>query len=307
MVSAREYNDRVRAAARNQPLRGVTRPGIGIGNHDWKITVARGDDLSTINSQLSDTWRVYVGPGAVNDRIASITYLRTGDPRGWTMPDDYPAIPEMKRIYGKDFQLVDRKLTDKIDPPYLVVTSPAPSSSSSSSSSSSLGDFERVPDRSRPPFFRTEPMWELDLYQARVFIVANQAKFMRIEDLLHFPFPATFNRFRVAAARALPDKLLGSDTGGFFELGRLYLLRDPEGQTQDQLLAQQTCFWSLWTINSNPNPYGGFNLLPGSAPNTGLIANSVGAGLGAAFSDFINQIIAGIYESAASVEFWTAP
>ena len=270
-MNSTQFNELVRDAARNQPLRGVKRNAGGPSSHHWKTRVARvsGDPRQ---------WRCYVGPGVINDRVAAITYLRTGDPRGWEMPPDYPGIAAMQRIYGSGFTVVDRVLTEKQDRPHLLLTAP-------SEDGSDTGDFERVPDEYREPFFMTEPMWKLDLWQAVVFATAAPRRYSRVENSLGFPAPTSTARFRVATRSRMPDLSPGIiAAGGQIELARLFLTRDPARPDRDAIHVQQRVFWSLATRNVEP-------LL--DIPALGEIGNIVLGGL----SDLLG--------SGASVQFWS--
>ncbi len=284
-MTSEQFNAAVRAAARNQPLGGTRRGGSGEPWHHWKVRVEKADPSAEGNQ-----YRVLIGPGAVNDSIAAITYLATGDPRQWE-PATSPATAT-----------VDRLLTEPEDPPHLLIETPL---------AADLGDFERVPDdERRPSAFRSKADWEKQLWQCSVFVSATPANYGRVENRLHFPLPKRNTRFRVAARSRMPNTTFGVQLGGNFELARLYLLRDPTHAERDELLVQQLCFWSLWT--ANVSPYLDFDVASPELPTFG-----VGAGLADSFaqgqseiSDIITgelfQRIAADFESAAHVEFWTA-
>ena len=136
-MTAAEYNALLARAAQNQPLRGTRSEGNGPGPHAWRVTAlrisARKQNEWGINpldgtqyfsaaifqkggGQVAKPgWRIYVGPGTVNDRVAAITYRTKSDPRGWQIPENYPAAQG---------ETVDRLLTERIDPPHLLLTAP---------------------------------------------------------------------------------------------------------------------------------------------------------------------------------------
>ncbi len=302
-MNGSQYNAAVLAAARNQPLGGTRRGGSSKPGHDWKVRVEPATDES--RRQV----RVYVGTGTVNDRVAAISYLRTDDPRGWKMPEDYRGIANATRLYGKDFALVDRLLTETSDPPHLLLETP-------SADGSDAGDFERVPDdRSRPPFFRTTAAFEKQLWRAVVFVSATPGRYSRIENRIHFPLPVRNTRFRVAARSRMPTTTAGVQSGSNFELARLYLLRDPAHPERDELHVEQRCFWSLWT--TNVSPYLDFlppileaaelaTLATLTAGGAGLVLGTVILGAEAILVDELLNAIADNFEKGASVEFWTA-
>lgn len=296
-MESEAFNHLVAAAARKQPLRGVKRAGRGTGPHHWKVRTER------VGDRDGRQWRVFVGPGAVNDRVAVITYLRENDPRGWTMPPDYPARGEMARFYGDAFPIVDRRLTELADPPHLLAETPL---------GNDAGDFMRVPDDTRrPEFFRTPDRWKRQLWKASVFVSATPARFSRVENRLHFPLPTKNVRYRIGISEALPKTEGGVQAGGAHELARVYLLREPGNIEADEIFVQQRCFWSLWTMNVAPF----FDLDPfvatASFPLIGL--GGVGAlgavGLVLGFNlvtDALFREIAAGFEKPSSVEFWSA-
>lgn len=288
MITAAEYNALVARAAQNQPLRGTRREGTGPGPHHWRVSTVRASEGG---------WRLYVGPGTVNDQVAAITYRRENDPRGWKMPDGYPATGDT----------VDRLLTERLAPPHLLLTEP-------SADGKTGGDFERVPDAERaqhPSAFRTRPMWELELWTGVVFVTAEPISASLFWDRLGFALPTRTDRYRVAARSRMPARPPGTQYGGAHLLAQLYLVRDP-ATGASQLYVQQRCFWSLWTAAAQINPLGNFDPFI-DLPNFG----GIGGGLLDSFADAteaaINTVtatalgaVAELYNKASTVEFWTA-
>lgn len=288
-MTSREYNERVAAVARNQPLQGYTRRGGGSSQHHWPISFRQTAEPSR------RWWAIFVGPGAVNEHVAGISYLRTGDPRGWVMPPDHPGIALATKLYGPAFELIDRRLTERVDPPHILVQAPA-------EVAGELSDFEPVPeaDRLPLPFFRTARMWELELYRAVVFLTAQPRAYSRAETIYNLPIVARPSRFRIGVAPRMPVPQIGTSLGGLKLLAELYLTRDPRSPQPlltDTLYARERCFWSLCTANAEPNPFGLQN------PFDPL--SSDGIAIAQILSDVLAAIGANL-ESASSVEFWTA-
>ena len=299
-MDSHEYNGLVAEAARRQILRGPKWESPGGGKHHWKTRTARfGEDPRQ--------WRVSVEPGTVNDHPAVITYLRNGDPRGWTMPDDYARKDEAARFYGNDFAIVDRRLTERQDPPFLLAETPA------AIDENDAGDFERVPDdERRPESFRTRDTIERQLWKASVFVSATPARFSRVENRLHFPLPTKNVRYRVGLASGLPRNPGGVvQAGGTHELARLFCLRTPGQPELDEVFVQQRCFWSLWTTNISPflaidalGAVAGFPLIAlGGVGAIGAATIAIGWDL---LTDLVFREAAAGFQKPASVEFWTA-
>lgn len=294
-MTAEEYNERVRAAARNQRLGGTVRDfGTARDWHHWLTTAERESDI---------LWRINVGPGTVNDRMAAIPYLREHDPRGWFMPADHPQI-------GANDLVVDRQLTELADPPFLLATVPA----SEGNDQTALADFRRVADAERRPllYFRSREMWERDLYFASVFLTATPGTYSRVENQYHFPLPAQPNRFRVAIGPRLPTVPRGNSYGGVFELARLYLTRANGDPATDRLYVQQRCFWSLWTLNVSPNPGGAQSIFTPTPVFGGIglgFADAFAEGAAAVANELVDEILAAIarlYEGTSGQPFWSA-
>lgn len=272
---AHRYAELLRQAAANQPLPG-NRPTAASGTIQchWQARAAPGP--------TPGTWQVAIAPGAVNDRVAAIPYLPTKDPRGWQLTRDYPGLRRLLQTYPTfdSITVADRLLTER-DRPYLLIQSPSPQFPED------LGDFQKVADPVRPPYFRTAARWALDLYQASIFLGAQQ---LRLTPNTYFLLPKATGRFRLGVAPRLPSPATSGATSAassFKELHRLYLLRDPKHPEQDRLLLQQRCFWSLWTANT-----GGFiDYTP--LDFTGLFPDVI---------NFLQQSVAGL----AHVDLWTA-
>jgi len=337
-VKSEEFNRLVRLALRNEPLRGLSpRPGGAGSPHHWEVSWRRVSDGSsgTASSTVAPVaglqrvagggrfalnatgdprlWRIFVSPGTVNDHMAAITYRRAGDPRGWTMPPDHPGIPLAKKIYGPNWDLIDRLLTERTDPPHLLVATPH------ATDPKDLGDFVRVRDDSRPAFFRTAEMWDLDLYSAALFISAMPARPSYVEGVTHFPLPQRISRYRVMVRSVMPTVPPGVQLGGQFRLATLYLTRDPKHRDPvftDTLHVRQLCYWSLWTANALPADLltltGAIvdlafatNLLPLTLPSGALAAASILAANAYATNLLLDEL-ANIFDSASTVDFWSA-
>lgn len=332
-----EFNTLARKAARNEILQGVPpRRSAGDSPHHWRVSwrrvsdssqgssgadrpvasiqrVAGGGDFALNATGDPRLWRLFVGPGTVNDHMAAITYRRRGDPRGWIMPPDYPGIATAVKIYGPDFEMVDRLLTERINPPHLLVTTP------SAVDAKDLGDFERVPDGSRPAFFRTSAMWEQDLYSAALFVSAMPLRPSYVEGRTHFPLPTRIARFRIALRSRMPTRPPGVQIGGQFPLATIYLTRDPKNRNPvftDTLHLRQRCYWSLWTANALPidlltiagvlvDVAFAANLLPLILPSGALVAESFLAANAIATNLLLDEL-SNIFNTASSVDFWSA-
>lgn len=263
--SVRDRNELVAELIARQPLPGAL-PAVhdGGGAHRWKIGFSRAVSASTPPAQdfginpltglpyfsasvfqhataaiaEKRLWRIFVGMGCINDEPAAIQYLRTGDPRGWTMPRDYPPARKVAKLYGPDYPFVDRPLYETRARPHLLLTAP-------DKAGQDLGGFELVKDAGRPLFFRTKKMWDREIYRAHVGVTIT-------------PFradPASLNlaaggavarRWRVFAGK-LPVRVSGSGVNalGSHELARLYLVRTPGKPERDELHVQQRSYWSL--------------------------------------------------------------
>ncbi len=93
--------------------------------------------------------------GYVNDLEATVAYLTEGDPRGWTMPKDYPP----SRIKGG---IANRLWRETDQPPYLLLTSGV--------------DFTPVADSARPDIYQNEAAWKKKLSVATIYLCALPLK-----------------------------------------------------------------------------------------------------------------------------------
>ncbi len=284
-MSAAEFNAIARAGARQQVLSILERrTPAGIECH-WQARAERFLRPSLLDPQR--TWSLFVRPGTINDRVAAISYRKSDDPRGWEPGPEHPALVAAEKTFGAGYVFADRELTEKQDPPYLLVTTP-------DAAGGDLGDFQRVQDRARPEFFRDEQSFEADLYRASVFVTAAPLRVSRAENRLGLPVPTRNRRFRLHVG-PLPLRLVTVAAGGHFELHRVFLLRQPGQPEADQMFVQQRCFWSLWTANVAPDLFGNFD--PFLPPGVFDLFN--------AFTDILFGEVANVLESAGSAEFWT--
>lgn len=249
MITTAAYNERVRVAMRQQPLRGITRRGAGgRARHKWAVTVSPAgeqvagdfginpltglpyfsDPIFRQRIEQNREWIVRVGSGSVNTVAAKIG----------TVP-----------LWQK---------------PTLTVTAPT-------ADGRDLGDFSRVSPGQRPPAFRTRRMWDFDLYRTSVVISGTRPQeFDVLADIPFLPPAATlvglladvairdilatlgiFDRialqklkppYRVRAFRA-PNLLDGTED---FRLAWLWLAREPGAPPKrDTLSVQQICHWNL--------------------------------------------------------------
>lgn len=320
-MTAHEYNLIVRRAAEKQPLRGTTRLGGGPAPHHWRVTARRqytaknewginpldgtqyfSDPIFSQSGQItSDAWRIYIGTGTINDRVATITYKRQGDPRGWEIPPDYPD--------QTGSATVDRKLSEHIDPPFLLATAPNPAGTDP-------GDFRRMSDNDRRTyrsFFRTKEMWERELWTASVFVTAEPLTQGIAWDRIGFPLPARNGRFRCMVRPRMPATPQGTQLGGTHQLAELHLVRVPGKPQQDRLFIEQRCFWSLWTANADISPFGEFQPYLDTVTGLDVLAGGIAGAIAAGAYAFANAVtlgalqeIANLYANASTVEFWTA-
>lgn len=271
-MTARDYNARVAEIARRVPLAGVRRQaGGGSPQHRWRVTArsfglaardraavaATGQEPVAALQRIGGgggflagglapeirLWRIDVGSGGVNDTPAMIEYRRTDDPRGWTMPPEYAPWQEMRAVVGDTHPWVDRPMWEE-PRPFLLLTAP------SRERPQDTGGFSRVPDLRRPLAFRTEAMWERELWEAGVFVGISSWRVDTAQDPPQAP--RRLRRWRVVAGRVPPGQTFGSPgirTGDACELARLYLVRDPRAREPDRLHVQQRVFWDLqWRV-----------------------------------------------------------
>lgn len=298
MMTADQYNERVRTLARQQPLRGVSRfAAAAAPQHKWKVSATR---LATDRARR--IWRVEVGTGCVNDEPAAISYLRTGDPRGWEMPPDYPPFRATSRVLGADHPFVDRPMWDA-PRPFLLVTAP-------DEDGTELGGFARTPDLRRPPIFRTVAAWEKELYHASVWVSVTFWRPDPALDLLRLrEAPRRLQRWRVFTG-GFPTRTDGVRAGQAKELARLYLLRTPGKPEADALHVQQLTFWNLRARAIEPTF--GLNLSTPGSPGFGGIGGGLADAAAAAFlaiGDILLDLLAANVNAdlaaTGSVEFWS--
>lgn len=339
LLSASQFNERVRRAACNQVLPSAHHAGGGSFIHRWQTTVDRIDPVNAKpfdfgNSPLDGLpyfsasvfnnkpgkenrlWKVNVTPGCVNDEQACIEYLAKGDPRGWIMPANYGPYKAAQSIFGKNYAFVDRPMWES-DSPFVTVTTP-------SGDGRDLGGFAKVPDNRRPDWFRTEDAWEKDLYLASVFVSITPYRADPTAASLAVR-GSRARRWRVMAGQISPDPLnaalgnIGLGTAGIAscELARLWLLRDPGKPDDDEITVQQLVYWDLAARAIVDVP---FLELIGAAAITadlGLIALSLAGGtLGLSLAvgalgvetAVVSLVLANLNDIVAAtsgVEFWT--
>ena len=208
----------------------VKRINVGPGSagtfiHPFYTTATPWDDLpKNTPYDPKRMWRVDVVPGCVNDVMTAIAYQAKSDPRGWTMPKDYPFDP------GDGRTVIDRPLYDQTDPaPFLVMESP-------SLDGSDLKTFIPVPDSARPPFFQTEEMWAQTLYRTSVMVSSSPALVVAFNPALP---RRLVQRYRVFIGK--PQTALVTNVK---EIARLYLTRDPVNNL-DSVYGLQEVYWDL--------------------------------------------------------------
>jgi hypothetical protein len=321
-MTAREYNALVRREAQNQPLRGTRSVGGAPGPHHWRVSARRqstqknGWHINPLDGKqffsdaifsqsgkfTSDAWRIYIEPGTVNDRMSRITYKVADDPRGWEMPANY-------RRENPTAPTVDRKLSEHIDPPYLLAVAP-------SADGRDPGDFLRMSDEIRKRYrsiFRTREMWDCELWTASVFVTAEPLTQGIAWDRLGFPFPARNGRFRCMLRPQMPVTPSGTQLGGTHQLAELHLVRTPGKPERDRMFIEQRCFWSLWTANADISPFGEFQPYLDTARGLDGLAGGIAGAIAVGTYAFVDAVtlgalqeIADLYASASTVEFWTA-
>ncbi len=263
---------------------GVTNTRDPVEDFSWKVTTARLDDLR---------FKVFVGPGFINDAVPTISYLRNADPRGWKMPDDYPDLSPEDPGYSAYF--LDRDLLEE-DPPFLLVSVPLDSTGNA--------DFSPVSDNQRIPFFKTADMWEKTIFSARVILTATPLRAAFFPASLP---PPPLVRYRLAAVPRPLSASFAALAGGWLEIARLFLVRDEKngGIFSDRLLVQQREFGNLAASIVTPS----MQIAPGmSSPDSSGIGGSLAMGMADTYNSFVSQVqaeIDNILSSTASVEFWT--
>lgn len=261
-MNSREWNERVARVAREQPLPGAMRNGGGSVRHRWKVTVEReGEEripqfdfgINPLTGKpYFDAWvfkkpgksadkrlyRVYVGSGCVNEEPAAIEYLTAGDPRAWTMSENYGPYLRQQRMFGSKPEFVDRPLWDGPERPYLHLTVPTVDGTE-------MGGFARTADRRRPEMFRTAEMWERELYQASVYVTVSPFTTEPAAVSLRLG-GARDRRWRVFCGQ-LPSEVSGAGAAKLAscEIARIWLSREPGTLEGDELYVEQLEYWDL--------------------------------------------------------------
>lgn len=260
-MTALDFNERVRTAARHQRLPGVRRDAPGTTHHKWKVECARADAAAAqtldfgINPLSGERYfsasvfaqpgsaaagRLYaltVGTGCVNDQPACIEYLAQGDPRGWTMPEHYAPYLARQKVYGARYRFADRPLWED-ERPFLLLTAP-------DAAAHDLGGFERVSNATRPEFFRTEEMWERDLFVAYVSVTISP--FRADPAAVNLAIGgARASRWRLTAGKK-PQAVADAGVAKIASkvLARIYLVRTPGKPELDETHVRQDTFWNL--------------------------------------------------------------
>ncbi len=272
-VTAADHNDLVNELRRRTLVEGPRTASAAPYPHPWRTRVVADE------SGQSGKWRATMVAGFVNDVEASVAYLKTGDPRDWTMPDDYPA----SRIVGDVCERSWRESGEAA--PFISLDTEE--------------DFIAVADAGRPQAFRTADAWEKELLVASVYLYARPRGIFMARTL-----PA---RYRTWAGK-MPSRI-ASSTLATRELAKIYVLRGSD-PTDQQAFVKQEEFWDLFAAGVEP-----VKLLPDYKPIDGSFG---GIGLGFAdaalgtfnfFGDFItdqvNAALAQIGWQTNSVEFWT--
>jgi hypothetical protein len=284
--------------------------GVGTSTHKWKIRYSRvaSSDPHPTGIDTARLWRIYVGSGCVNDEIACIQYLRTGDPRGWQMPANYGPFQSLARLYGKDYPFVDRPLYETSNPPHVLLTAP-------DTGEQDLGGFVALSPLQRPPFFRTAAMWELNLYRAAVLV--NQAPFRSDPASLNLAIGgAQPIRWRIQAGK-VPAQVSGAGVSAtsYALLARLYLTRKPGHPESDRLYIEQLCFWPLFSrsaINQSLLDLAGAVAQTAAGTDLAVLGLGVGGlilgegliGIEEGLTNLLLSQLDDIAASTSSVEFW---
>jgi len=272
-ISAEKHNGVVDEIRSRTPLEGPRTASAAPYPHPWRTRCVADE------SGQPGKWRVTIVAGFVNDVEASVAYFKVGDPRGWTMPEDYPA----SRISGDICERSWRESGEEA--PVLLLDTEV--------------DFSTVADAARPQAFRTADAWEKDLLVASVYLYARPRGIF-----MSRPLPA---RYRTWAGK-MPSTATSS-TLATRELARIYVLRGSD-PTDQQAFVKQMEFWDLAAAGVEP-----VKLLPDFKPiGSGIGGMGLGfadAALGAYnfFGDFItdqvNAALAQIGWQTNSVEFWS--
>lgn len=307
---------------RQKVLRGVSRvETVRQPDHPWQTTARRWAMPGERVTPRSRLWRVDVAPGCVNDKPALITYRKQGDPRGWTMPDDYRNDDsQLARYFAPTYPLVDRSPYETPQP-FLMLEAP-------SASGDDPGDFEPVQARARPLVFRSQQITgqsalgriaggenqqvvidyaTYPLYKASVIVSAQPYRSTRNFTPYEPSANERLDRFRVLVGR-LPTRNDVARAGLWCEVARLWLLRNPHAPLiQDRLFIGQRRFYSMWNTTVEPSLGLGESFTEdyslGLLPLTGLL--SPVALLPSITTDLILSQANQTMGDAARVEFWS--
>ena len=272
-VLAADHNELVNELRRRTLVEGPRTFAPAPYPHPWRTRCVADD------SGDSGKWKVTMLAGFVNDVEASVAYFKTGDPRTWVMPDEYPA----SRISGDICERSWRESGD--DAPFLTLHT--------------ASDFVPVADAARPQAFRTAEAWEKDLVVASVYLYARPLGIFMTRTLP--------DRYRTWAGK-MPSRTTSSMLATR-ELAKVYVLKGSDPADQQAFVKQEE-FWDLAAAGVEP-----VKLLPNYKPIGGGFG---GIGLGFAdaalgafnsFGDFltnqVNAALAQIGQQTNSVEFWT--
>ncbi len=277
-------DDDIRAEDHNalaRGLRGITyvegpRPDAAAPYpHPWRTRVVADE------SGEAGKWKVTMVAGFVNDVEASVAYLKAGDPRGWEMPDGYPA----SRISGEVCERSWREADGPEAHPYLALDTEE--------------DFVAVADAARPQAFRTAEAWEKDLLVASVYLSARPRGIFMTRRI-----PARYRTWAGKMPSRTPSSMLATR-----ELAKVYVLKGDDPADQQAFVKQEE-FWDLAAAGVEP-----VKLLPDYKPIGGSFGG-IGLGfadaalggynmMGDAITDQVNAALAQIGWQTNSVEFWS--
>ena len=331
-MTATDFNERVRLAARHQRLPGFIRQAGGTPRHKWKVACARADEdaAQTLDFGLNPLtglpyfsawvfsqpgksakgrlWAVTVGTGCVNDQPACIEYLAQGDPRGWQMPENYAPYAALVKVFGPKYRFVDRPLWEE-DRPFLFLTAP-------DATGRDLGGFEPVSNAARPPFFRTAEAWERELYVAYVAVAVSPFRADPAAANLAIG-GARATRWRVTAGKR-PQAVADAGVAKIAShvLARIYLLRTPGKPEDDEIHVRQDTYWNLRcrsSINTEllaligvtAEALAGLDIGLLALGATGVLTTTVLLGIEAAVANIILANIEAIVAATSGVEFWS--
>ncbi len=281
--SVRLWNGFLQWMAKFRPILGDFPGGALPFPHPFQVTASRFTDGLPGQYDPDLAWKIDVSAGCVNDTLVTIPFLRTNDPRGWQMPQDWPAPKPGAADY--DPRWVERPLLDAFDdPPFLVISAPP------AVPVKVTGARDFAPNAPRIPFFRTDDFKDLDLFLAFVFLSDDTATAQAwIEGI-----PPRLKRFRVFVGQRPISG--GSIAGGWQEVAWLWLARDktdgvPDPKT-DLIYVEPRLFWCVASQVLQPS----LNVFPpqdGTNPINDLFEQLA--------EDQVDQTL----ESAATTGFWT--